>query len=448
MLKKPEKNSVMNTNEKYTLANLVITHALKSGAEQVSVVIGENRSSNIEIRDQKIDSLKESNQSNLAINLFVDKKYSAHSTNRMKEEELFRFVDEAIVATKYLAEDEFRSLPDPELYYKGGGSDLNTLDAKLDSVDAKTKIDLANQALNEAYKKDDRIISVSSYYSDSITNMVMVTSNGFKGDTGRSKISLTVSVSVKSDTGRPSDYWYENALFFDKLKTTDIGKKALERTLKKIDPRKIVSGKYPVIVENRVAGNLGGPMFQALQGSSLYQKQSFLIGKENKPIASSLLTVYDDPFIPSGFGSRLFDDEGLVAVKRPIIEKGVLKSYYIDNYYGRKLEMKPTSGSSSNVIFNAGTRSIDEMIRSIKKGILITGFNGGNCNGSTGDFSYGIEGFFVQNGKIVHPVNEMNISGNMNQFWFNLVELGNDVLEGESIKTPSLLFENIDLSGI
>jgi PmbA protein len=110
--------------------------------------------------------------------------------------------------------------------------------------------------------------------------------------------------------------------------------------------------------------------------------------------------------------------------------------------------MKPTSGSSSNVIFNAGTRSIDEMIRSIKKGILITGFNGGNCNGSTGDFSYGIEGFFVQNGKIVHPVNEMNISGNMNQFWFNLVELGNDVLEGESIKTPSLLFENIDLSGI
>jgi PmbA protein len=291
MLKKPEKNSVMNTNEKYTLANLVITHALKSGAEQVSVVIGENRSSNIEIRDQKIDSLKESNQSNLAINLFVDKKYSAHSTNRMKEEELFRFVDEAIVATKYLAEDEFRSLPDPELYYKGGGSDLNTLDAKLDSVDAKTKIDLANQALNEAYKKDDRIISVSSYYSDSITNMVMVTSNGFKGDTGRSKISLTVSVSVKSDTGRPSDYWYENALFFDKLKTTDIGKKALERTLKKIDPRKIVSGKYPVIVENRVAGNLGGPMFQALQGSSLYQKQSFLIGKENKPIASSLLTV-------------------------------------------------------------------------------------------------------------------------------------------------------------
>jgi PmbA protein len=438
----------MNTNEKYDLANQVIEHALKSGAEQVSVTIYENRSNNIEIRDQKIDSLKESNRSGLSISLYVDKKYSAHSTNRMKKEELFRFVDEAINTTRFLAEDEFRSLPDPELYYKGGGSDLNTFDPKLDSVDAKTKIDLANQALNEAYKKDDRIISVSSYYSDNISNAVMVASNGFKGDSGNTGVSLSVTVSLKSDSGRPNDYWYENALFFDKLKTTEIGEKALKRTLNKIDPKKIISGKYSVIVENRVASNLMYPLYGALQGSSIYQKQSFLIGKENKPIASVLLTAYDDPFIPSGPGSRLFDDEGLAAVKRPIIENGVLKSYYIDNYYGRKLGMKPTSGSSSNVVFNAGSRKLDEMIGSLKKGVLITGFIGGNCNGSTGDFSYGIEGFFIQDGKIIHPVNEMNITGNMNQFWFSLAELGNDIRENESQRIPSLLFENVDLSGI
>lgn len=438
----------MNTNEKYDLANQVIEHALKNGAEQVSVTIYENRSNNIEIRDQKIDSLKESNRSGLSISLYVDKKYSAHSTNRMKKEELFRFVDEAIDTTRFLAEDEFRSLPDPELYYKGGGSDLNTFDPRLDSVDAKTKIDLANQALNEAYKKDDRIISVSSYYSDNISNAVMVASNGFKGDSGNTGVSLSVTVSLKSDSGRPNDYWYENALFFDKLKTTEIGEKALKRTLNKIDPKKIISGKYSVIVENRVASNLMYPLYGALQGSSIYQKQSFLIGKENKPIASGLLTAYDDPLIPSGPGSRLFDDEGLAAVKRPIIENGILKSYYIDNYYGRKLGMKPTSGSSSNVVFNAGSRKLDEMIGSLKKGVLITGFIGGNCNGSTGDFSYGIEGFFIQDGKIIHPVNEMNITGNMNQFWFSLAELGNDIRENESQRIPSLLFENVDLSGI
>ncbi|HPT20706.1 MAG TPA: metallopeptidase TldD-related protein, partial [Bacteroidales bacterium] len=179
-----------------------------------------------------------------------------------------------------------------------------------------------------------------------------------------------------------------------------------------------------------------------------YNKQSFLIGKENKPVASQKLTIIDDPFIPSGFGSQLFDNEGLAAIKRPIIEEGILRNFYIDNYYGRKLKMKPTSGDTSNMIFKTGEKDLAGMIQEIKKGILITGFNGGNCNGSTGDFSYGIEGYFIENGKIIHPVNEMNISGNMNQFWLNLVETGNDVLENESIKTPSMMFDNIDFSGI
>lgn len=438
----------MNTSEKYTLANLIVEHAKKGGAEQVSVVISENRSTDIEIRDQKIDSLKESNQSSLRISLFVDKKFSSHSTNRLKEDELKKFVDEAINATRFLAEDELRALPDPELYYKGGGADLNTFDTKLDSVDPKAKIDLANQALNEAYKKDERIISVSSHYSDNISNMVMVKSNGFKGDSANSNVFLGVSVSIKSDSGRPSDYWYENSLFFDKLKSTEIGKKALELTINKIDPKKIESGKYQIIIENRVAGNICNPVFQALQGSTLYKKQSFLIGKENKPVASPLLSLTDDPLIPSGPGSRLFDSEGLAAVKRPIIEKGVLKNYFIDNYYGKKLGMKPTSGSSSNVIFSYGTRGRDEMIKSMKKGVLITGFIGGNCNGSTGDFSYGIEGFLVADGKIVRPVNEMNITGNMNQFWFNLAEMGNDVFPNQSLRIPSMMFNDIELSGL
>ncbi len=438
----------MDTNEKYDLANLAVGHALKNGAGQVSATISETRSTDIEVRDQKTDSLKESNRSGLSISFYVDGKFSSHTTNRLKKEDLFRFIEEAIIATRYLAEDEFRTLPEPELYYKGSGPDLNLYDQKLDSLDTKTKISMANQALNEAYKKDDRIISVTSGYSDSISNMVMVTSNGFSGDTGGSNITLYVEVSVNSETGRPSDYWYESALFLDKLKTSDIGKKALERTLNKINPQKIATGRYPVIVENRVVGNIINPLFQALQGSKIYQKQSFLAGKENNPVASPLLTVFDDPFIPSGFGSRYFDEEGLTAVKRPIIENGVLKSYYIDTYYGKKLGMKPTSGSSSNVLFNKGTRSLEEMTGSLAKGLLITGFNGGNCNGSTGDFSYGIEGYFIRDGKIVHPVNEMNISGNMNQFWFSLEESGNDILENDAVRTPSLLFGDVDLSGL
>jgi len=438
----------MTTQEKYALADLVIEYALKKGARQVSVAIDDSLSNDIEIRDQQIDKLTESNRNSLNISLYVDKKYSSHSTNRLKKEDLFKFIDEAIASTRFLSEDEFRMLPDPELYYKGGGSELNVYDTKLKSVDAKTKIDLANQVMNEAFKKDERIISVSSFYSDSLSNRVLVTSNGFKGDEARSNVSLYATVSVKADSGRPSDYWYESALFFDKLKKTEIGKKALGRALQKIGPKKIKSGKYTMIVENRAAGNLLGPFYNALQGYNVYQKQSFLAGSQGKSVASAVMTVHDDPSIPSGPGSRLFDDEGLASAKRVIVDGGVLQSFYIDNYYGKKLGMKPTSGSTSNVVFKLGNRDAATMTGNIKMGILVTGFNGGNCNGSTGDFSYGIDGFLIENGKIIHPLNEMNITGNMKQFWLNLIEAGNDIIEGSSFKIPSLMFDKVDFSGI
>lgn len=438
----------MDTNEKYALADDVIEHALKSGAEQVSVSVFDNRSTQIEIRDQKIDSLKESNQASLAISIYVDKKYSSHSTNRMNREELHRFVEEAIASTRFLAADEYRSLPDPELYYREGGPSLDIFDGSIDSLDAATKIGLARKVAEEAYGKDERILSVSSYYYDSISGGIMVTSNGFRGSSANTGVQLLAEVSVKSNTGRPNAYWYENQVFFDKLKKEGIGSEALERALRKSDPRKINSGLCEVIVENRVAGNLLSPLYDSLTGGSLYQKQSFLIGKQGKPIASEVLTAIDDPHIQSAPGSRLFDDEGLKAVKRPIIEKGILKDYYIDTYYGKKLGMKPTSGSSSNVVFETGTKNLDELVASMKKGVLITGFIGGNCNGSTGDFSYGIEGFYIENGQVVHPVNEMNIAGNMTRFWFNLKEMGNDVRTDDSIRLPSMRFEGVQLSGI
>lgn len=438
----------MNTQEKYELADLVIAHALKNGAQQVSVSIDESRNNNIEIRDQQIDNLTESNRNSLTINLYVDKRYSSHSTNRMKKNELYKFVEEAIAATRYLAEDEFRMLPDPSLFYKGGGADLNVVDPKIDSIEPQTRIDLAKAVMDEAFKKDERIISVSSSYSDGLSNRIYVTSNGFRGDSARSSVSLSASVSVKTDQGRPQDYWYESGLFFDKLKKTDIGKKALERTLKKIGPKKISSGRYTMILENRVAANLISPLYNALSGNAIYQKQSFLAGKKDQPIASKVMTIWDDPSIPSGPSSRYFDGEGLASVKRIIFEEGILRSFYIDTYYGKKLGMDPTSGSNANVVFKLGERDMDGMAKSLKKGILVTGFNGGNCNGSTGDFSYGIEGYLIENGIIAYPVNEMNITGNMKEIWNNLIEAGNDIIEGSSAMIPSLMIEGIDFSGI
>lgn len=438
----------MTKEEKYNLAKWAMNHALENGAQEASVSISNNRSSSVDVREEKIDKLEQAIQSNLSIRLFVDKKYSAHSTNRLKKEELTRFIEEAIAGTKYLSEDEFRTLPNAELYYKGDGANLNTLDNSFDSIDPQEKIRLAFQTEKEVLGKDPRIVSVSASYYDGLNERVMVTSNGFEGDTSNSYYGLNAEVSVKSEDARPESYWSESNIFFDKLKKNGIGSKALKRALNKIGQEKIGSGKMPMIVENRQVGKIFSPLISALNGSAIQQKSSFLIDKLDQQVVSEKLTLTDDPFIKSGRGSRFFDNEGLATKKRLIFEGGILRNYYIDTYYGKKLDMAPTSGSTTNLTFETGSKSLEELISSLDKGILVTGFNGGNCNGTTGDYSYGIEGFLIENGKLAQPVSEMNITGNMKELWSKIGKIGNDVNTTSSWRAPSILFEGVDFSGI
>jgi len=438
----------MTKEEKYTLAKWAMNHALESGAQQASVSISNSQSSSVEVREEKIDKLEQAITSGLSIRLFVDGKYSAHSTSRLKQEELARFIEEAIEGTKFLSEDEFRTLPEPELYYKGGGKDLESLDENFSKVDPEAKIDLAFAAEKEVLGKDERLISVSASYYDGLNERVMVTSNGFEGDTANSYFGVYTSVSVDGGDARPESGWNESAIKYNKLKKEGIGKIALERALKKIGQEKIQSGTMPMIVENRSIGRIFGPLINALNGSAIQQKNSFLIDKLEEKVASEKLTLTDDPFIVGGRGSRLFDGEGLATKKRSVFDKGILKTYYIDTYYGKKLEMDPTSGSTTNLVFEAGDKDLDGLVATVKKGILVTGFNGGNSNGSTGDFSYGIDGFLIENGKLVKPVSEMNITGNMKNLWSNIGEIGNDINENSSWRTPSILFNNVDFSGI
>jgi PmbA protein len=437
----------MTKQEKYNLAKWAMNHALESGAQHASVSISNSRSSSVEVREEKIDKLEQAIQSNLSIRLFVDNKYSAHSTNRLKKEELVRFIEEAIAGTRYLSEDEFRTLPNPELYYNGGGQDLNTLDKSFDNYDPQEKINLAFQAEKEVLGKDERVISVSASYYDGLNERVMLTSNGFEGDTSNSYYGLNAQVSVKGGDARPESYWSESAIFYNELKKKDIGQKALERALQKIGQKKLESGKMPMIVEYRIVSRLFSPLISALNGSAIQQKNSFLMDKLGEKVFSEKLSVMDDPFIMSGRGSRLFDSEGLATKKRPVFENGVLKNYFIDTYYGKKLEMEPTSGSNTNLVFELGDKNLEDLVATVDRGILVTGFNGGNCNGSTGDFSYGIEGFLVEKGKIVQPVSEMNITGNMKDIWSNIGEVGNDINENSSWLAPSILFEGVDFSG-
>jgi len=439
----------MTKEEKYDIAKWAMEHAIENGAQQARVSIYNNNSSQIEVREEKIDKLQESNRSGMQINLYVDNRYSSISTSRINnKEDLGKFIEEAIKGTRFLAEDEFRSLPDPELYYKGDGPDLRTVDAAFQGIDPKEKVESAFALEKEILGQDERIISVSASYNDGMSGSVMVASNGFQGDRENTYYSLGASVSVSDGKARPQGGWYESAIFNDELVRQGIGDKALKRAIDRLGQEKINSGRMPMIIENKQAGRMVGPLIQALYGSSIQQKQSFLIDMIGEKIGSDLLDITDDPFIVSGRGSRLFDNEGIATRKRAVFEKGVLKTYFIDTYYGKKMGMEVNSGSTTNLVFKAGEKDLEGLLSGIKRGILVTGFNGGNSNPVTGDYSFGIEGFLVENGELVQAVAEMNITGNLKELWQNLVAVGSDVDLTRSWRLPSLVFDQVDFSGI
>ncbi|MEG1585933.1 MAG: TldD/PmbA family protein [Bacteroidales bacterium] len=430
-------------------ARWAMQYALKNGCQNARVNISSGTSNNFEVLNDKLDTLNQSSENSMNIELFVDGRYGNYATNRINKKELEAFIKNGITTTRFLAEDPCRTLPDPVVYYKGGMPDLQITDSRFAALTPDEKIALASSVANEIYNTDKRLISVTGGYQDGTYDTYILASNGFEGERSQTYFTLSGSASIMGDgEARPSDGWYEGAVFFDKLPKEGIGKKALERVLRKLGQQKIASGKYTMVLEPIVASRLLGPVMQAISGSALQQKNSFLIDKLNQKIASDKLTLIDDPYQPGAYGSRYYNSEGVKTERRPVFENGILKTYYIDTYSGNKMQVAPTIGAPTRLTMVHGEKNIDQLIAGVDKGILVTGFNGGNSNSTTGDFSYGIEGFLIEKGVLTQPVSEMNVTGNMLSLWNSLAEVGNDPREFTSWRIPSLVFDEISFSGI
>ncbi|MCC8143157.1 MAG: TldD/PmbA family protein [Tannerellaceae bacterium] len=439
----------MITNENKKLAQWAMDFALQHGCQASRVTLYTGSNSSYEVRDMVIDKLQQASENSLIIQLFVDGRYGSFSTNRLNREELEKFIRNGIDATRYLAEDKDRTLPDASLYYKGGNKDLELKDPAFDTIEPDDKLALAMQVCSEIMDKDSRIISANSSYSDDQYSKYMIASNGFEGETSHSSFTLVGSVSMRGEgEARPGDYWYDSSLYYDTLQKEGIGTLALQRTIHKLGQQKIASGKYPMLVENIVASRLLSPVIGALYGSSIHQKNSFMLDKLNEKVLGDQITIIDEPHLPKSSGARYFDDEGVATKRREIFKEGVLKTYFIDTYSSNKLNMPYTVSSPSILTMPLGDKDKEGLIGSLEKGILVTGFNGGNCNSTTGDFSYGVEGFLIEDGKLTQPISEMNITGNMITLWNNLAEAGNDPRLSSSWRIPSLLFRDVDFSGL
>lgn len=436
--------------ERYkALAAWALKLALEKGCSAARIAVYSGMDNSFEYRNTQLDKLEQSFENGMNIQVYVDGRYSSFSTNRMDKEELKRFIRKGIESTHYLAKDEFRRLADPNRLYRGGGTDLGVVDESFPSVPVDEKLEVLRNSVNEVYGKDERLLSVSTAYSDGTNQAYMIDSNGFTGESATTYYHLSAETSLRDGKGaRPSSWWYDTSIFWNLLQKKGIAEKAYRRTLPKLGQEKITSGRYKMLVDHWSISRLLSPVIASLYGSAIQQKNSFLIDRLGQTIVSDKLTIVDDPHVWGARGARWFDGEGVATKKMNVIEKGVLKTYYLDTYTASKLAMEPTIQSPSLLVMETGRRSLDEILESIDSGIWVTGFNGGNSNSTTGDFSLGIEGFLIENGKAVQPVNEMNITGNLLSLWQNIEEIGNDPQLNASWRIPSVLFKDVSFSGI
>ena len=435
----------------YDLCKWVLETASKAGAKDLRVGLSKSRFVEIQYRDRKPEIIKQATTVQMGIDLFVAGRYSSQNTCDLRKDALKEFISDAVSTTKLIAEDPYRILPDPKYYQGQSGIDLKIADASIDELSAEQKHTIVKTAENAAWSAGgDKVVTVEAGFNDDFGESVTLTSNGFSGYSSSTSFSAEVSVSVRDeDNRRPIDYDYVQCHFHKKLGNPEtIGANAARKAMAKLGAKKIETATLPVIIENRNTHRIISGFFEALEGRNIYRKQSFLADKKGQKIGSDKFVLVDDPLILEGLGSRLYDGDGFAAKKRTIIEAGVLKDFYIDWYYSRKLGCEPTSGSTGNMIIPAGSRSVDEIIKDLGRGILVTDFLGGNSNPTTGDFSVGIFGQYFEGGKIVHPVSEMNIADNHLKFWHKLAECANDPWLYSEWRMPSMVFTDVVVSGV
>ena len=441
-----------STENMLAIAQSCIEIAKKNGVKEASAGAYRVRNVDFQWRDGKPERVQESTTRGVQLAVFADERYAVVSTSDLRPDALGTFIGDAVDLAKSLAKDPFRALPDPELYKNQSTADLGLEDPKYDTVTPEIRQKIAKEAelAARAVKGNEAILSVTSNVSDTLTERFLVNSNGFSGKRRDTTFFVSAQVSVKDKDGRrPEDYSYAGARHFNEVPSGAlIGREAGERTIARLGAKKGDSAEMTMVIDNRASGRMVSFLTGPMSGVNIQQKRSFLEGKLGGQVFSEKMTIVDDPFIPKAFGSRIFDNEGIAAKVRPVVEAGVLKSYYIDTYYGRKLGVAPTSGSTSNLRWGLGDKSREALVAQLQDGILVTGFLGGNSNGLTGDFSLGVQGFRIRGGKLAEPVGEMNISGNHLEFWKKLAAIGNDPFPYSSLRTPTLGCEGVSFAGV
>jgi PmbA protein len=434
------------------LARDVLAFAKEKGGSDAAVEFSEGGGLSVSVRKGKIETIEQNKDKGMGVTVYIGQRRGNASTSDFSAEALRATVDAAYNIARFTAEDDCAGLADPDLY-EHAPQDLQLCYPW--NVTAEEAVVLAQRAEAAAFAVDPRVTNSegASVHVQS-SHFVSANSRGFIGGYPFSRHTLSVAPIAGKGARMQRDYWYTSAR--DPLKMAEpeaVGRYAAERALSRLNARQMGTVTCPVLFEAPLAAGLLGALVQATSGGALYRKSSFLNDSLGTTIFPSHISVEEDPHVIGGVGSAPFDEEGVRTVRRDVVRDGVLKGYFLSSYSARKLGMQTTgnAGGSHNLEIKSSTTQVADdfagMLRKMGRGLLVTELMGEGTNYVTGDYSRGASGFWVENGVIQYPVEEITIAGNMKDMFQAIVGIGNDVLTRGNKTTGSILIEKMVVGG-
>ena len=426
-------------------ASYCLDLAKKLGATDASVTVGNSISESVSFRNRVLDESNRSDSLAISISTYIGKKRSSISSSNLLDENLKTLISKCFETTKITPEDEFNSLPDKDLL-AGEIKNLNLYDES--HLENDKKIDYLSE-LEEVASIDKKIVNTESGFTENKSNFILANSDGFCNGYRSSSFSASCVTVAKDENSMERDYEFTSKCHLnDIIDPKNLGKIAAEQTIKKLSPKKIGSDKISIIFDKRIAKGLLSSFASAISSSAIARGTSFLKDKIDQQIFSSSINIFDKPDLVKGMGSQCFDSEGVKSEALKLVERGFLKEYLVDTYNGKKLNLRSNgrSGGSTNLYFENGQISFEELLKIHSRSLYITETIGHGTNLVTGDYSVGANGFLVENGELKYPVSEITIAGNFNDM-FKSITLANDLDFKYSVNSPTMMIEGMTVAG-
>lgn len=429
-----------------------LDYALSKGATSAAAEVQDQNGLNINVRNLDVETLEHTRDRSFAITVYINQRRGSASTGDLTRESIEQTVRAAVDIANYTSEDPCAGLPEKDLLCTKF-EDLSLWHPwKISSEEA---IEICKAAEKAALEGDSRIVnSEGSNLSTNVGRFVLGNTLGFCSGFDYSNHSLDTSVIAEDDSGMQVGFWYDMGVSPSQLASPEsIGREAAKRAAAMLSAKNLSTRECSVIFDPYTAKSLIRLYISAVSGSQLYRNLSFLTNSLGTQVFPEFLSMKEDPFVKEGYGSAPFDDEGVRPSKRFFVENGVAKGYFLSTYSARKLGMKTTgnAGGPYNISLHAEKEheemTLEKLMERMGTGLLVTSLIGQGVNLTTGDYSRGAKGFWVENGKIAYPVDGITVAGNLRNMFLNVEAIGQDILACDNYRTGSVLIKNLKIAG-